>query len=177
MRGLDDIQLLHKIKENKKVAFTEIVNRYSDILFRFVHRRTRSFEDTQDIVQDIFASLWKNKENILIKDSLYPYLFQSAKYKVIDWLVKKDKEIKQTIEYSIHKHPSYNTEEELLAKELADLIKVQVDNMPNSMRKAFTLSRYEAMSIKDIAEQLSLSEQTVKNNISLAISKLRIIFK
>lgn len=177
MRGLNDIHLLQKIKRDNKAAFTEVVNRYSDILFRFIHRRTDNFEDSQDIVQEIFTSLWKNRDRIIIKDSLYPYLFQSAKYKVIDLLITKQKEIKQSSEYSINKHICYNTEEELLAKELADLIKKHVDKMPNSMKKAFTLSRYEAMSIKDIAGQLSLSEQTVKNNISLAISKLRVIFK
>jgi RNA polymerase sigma-70 factor (ECF subfamily) len=49
--------------------------------------------------------------------------------------------------------------------------------MPSTMRSAFSLSRKESMSIKDIATELALSEQTVKNNISLALGWLKLRFK
>jgi RNA polymerase sigma-70 factor (ECF subfamily) len=64
-----------------------------------------------------------------------------------------------------------------LAKELAVLIEQEIDKMPSTMRSAFSLSRKESMSIKDIATELALSEQTVKNNISLALGWLKLRFK
>lgn len=179
MNYLDDNLLFAKIQKGDIRAFAEIVDRYSEVLFRFVYRRCNSYEDSQDIIQEVFASLWKRKLQIKINDSLYPYLFKAAKYETIDWMVRKEKEIKRAVELiQMQDSPlSLSTEEQLLAKELEKMIIHEVNKMPKSMKKAFKLSRYEAKSIKDIAKELSLSEQTVKNNISLAINKLKIIFK
>lgn len=71
----------------------------------------------------------------------------------------------------------HSGEDDLMAKELAQLIEQEVEEMPSTMKNVFTLSRHHALSIKDIALQLSLSEQTVKNNISLAINRLCMKFK
>lgn len=179
MDSLEDKLLFAKVKQGDKRAFAEVVNRYSEVLFRYVYRRCSHYEDSQDIVQEVFASLWKRKTQIRIEDSLYPYLFKAAKYETIDWMVRKEKEIirKAELTQSIDPSPSQSTEEQLLANELEKMILNEVKKMPKSMSKAFQLSRYEAKSIKEIAVELTLSEQTVKNNISLAISKLRVIFK
>lgn len=89
MNNVSDIQLLAHIREDNRLAFTELVNRYSPVLFRFVYKRTSCIEDTQDILQNVFASLWKRRMSVNVADSLYPYLFKAAKYEVIDWTVKK----------------------------------------------------------------------------------------
>ncbi|SFS46590.1 RNA polymerase sigma factor, sigma-70 family [Sphingobacterium wenxiniae] len=72
---------------------------------------------------------------------------------------------------------TWSSEEHLIAKELSQLIDQEVDRMPPTMRNVFTMSRNQAMTIKDISLELSLSEQTVKNNISLALNKLKSKFK
>ncbi|WP_262987255.1 RNA polymerase sigma factor [Sphingobacterium wenxiniae] len=128
----------------------------------------------------MFTSLWKRRQEIKIEDSFYPYLFQSARYEVIDWMVKKQKSIKQAsklVEMSKMSFVTWSSEEHLIAKELSQLIDQEVDRMPPTMRNVFTMSRNQAMTIKDISLELSLSEQTVKNNISLALNKLKSKFK
>jgi RNA polymerase sigma-70 factor (ECF subfamily) len=50
----------------------------------------------------------------------------------------------------------------------------EISKMPTTMQSAFNLSRVEGLSIKEIAFRLSISEQTVKNNISLALSRLKL---
>jgi len=64
-----------------------------------------------------------------------------------------------------------------MAKELAVLIDTEIEKMPTTMKSAFSLSRKESMSIKDISSELAISEQTVKNNISLALGWLKLRFK
>lgn len=179
MKNQDDKQLFARVKKGEKYAFAEVVNRYSDVLFRYVYRRCKNYEDSQDIIQEVFASLWKRKQHIQIDGSLYPYLFQAAKYETIDWMLKKKKEIVRAEELTLAWDSKFSKsgEELILAKELESLIMKEVNKMPINISKAFQLSRNEAKSIKDIAVELSLSEQTVKNNISIALSKLRVIFK
>ncbi|MNT47196.1 RNA polymerase sigma factor [compost metagenome] len=67
-----------------------------------------------------------------------------------------------------------NSDEKLMVKELSFLLDNEVAKMPSTMQSAFNLSRIEGLSIKEIAFRLSISEQTVKNNISLALSRLKL---
>lgn len=180
MKQLDDTELFIRIQADDRYAFSELVNRYSDILFRFIQRRVSCIEDSEDIVQEVFVSLWNQRLNITIEYSLYPYLFKAAKYKIIDWTINEQKKIvraEKLLASFQGASISPTSEEELLAKELALLIDTEIEKMPTTMKSAFSLSRKESMSIKDIASELAISEQTVKNNISLALGWLKLRFK
>ena len=67
----------------------------------------------------------------------------------------------------------YPAEDFLIARELEGLMEIEVQKMPSTMRQVFLLSRKEHISIREIAAMLSVSEQTVKNNITLALQHLR----
>lgn len=180
MKKLEDHELFLLIREGDTLAFAEVVNRYANILQRFIFKRTSCVEDTKDILQEVFASLWNRRESIIITQSLYPYLFKAARYKVIDWMINKKKTIMRSEELQLicTQEIVYTTsEDDFLAKELEILLEMEVNKMPRTMKAVFSLSRKEAKSIKDIAFELSLSEQTVKNNISLALDRLRLKLK
>ncbi|MDR0263642.1 MAG: sigma-70 family RNA polymerase sigma factor [Sphingobacterium sp.] len=179
MEQLDDTELFAGIQANDRHAFSELVNRYSAILFRFIQRRVSCVEDSEDILQEVFVSLWNNRHKINIESSLYPYLFKTAKYKIIDWTIQEQRKVAraEALLQTYQTQATTTSEEELLAKELSVLIEQEIDKMPTTMKSAFSLSRKESMSIKDIATELALSEQTVKNNISLALGWLKLRFK
>lgn len=180
MNLFNDVELLKRIQFDDQLAFSSIVNQYSDILFRFIHKRIINQDDCKDILQDIFASLWHRRQSIQIEETLYPYLFKAAKFRIIDYMVNKKNIINRSVELqSIMDTPcdSYNSDESLLIKELEQIIYSEVDKMPKNVKSVFKLSRQEFKTIKDIAVEMSLSEQTVKNNISIAIHKLRLKFK
>ena len=72
---------------------------------------------------------------------------------------------------------SYDSDSSLLTKELEQLIYDEVNKFPKNVKLVFQKSRNEYKSIKEIATEMSLSEQTVKNNISIALHRLRLKFK
>ncbi|WP_270087598.1 RNA polymerase sigma factor [Sphingobacterium sp. SYP-B4668] len=175
-----DKELFVELNRDNTLAFSVLFDRYSDVLFRFIFKRTGSVSDSQDILQEVFLSVWNKRTKIEVGESLYPYLFRASKYEVIDWLVRNDKRSKCMERLVVGHYPEpfcSTSEEELMAKELETLLAHEVDSMPLTMQSVFKLSRVEDMSIKEIAAQLSISEQTVKNNISLAISRLRLLVK
>ncbi|UPZ35378.1 sigma-70 family RNA polymerase sigma factor [Sphingobacterium sp. PCS056] len=180
MKTWSDSQLFDELKKDNKIAFSVLFDRYSDILFRFIQKRIESVPDVEDILQEVFISMWNRRNKIEVGESIYPYLFKAAKYEVIDWLLKNEKR-SQHLEYLEVNKDQYlictNSEDELIAKELASLFDHEMANMPPTMRSVFRLSRTEGMSIKDIAHQLSISEQTVKNNVSMAMSRLKFKLK
>lgn len=180
MKTWSDSELFEELKKDNKMAFSILFDRYSDILFRFIQKRIESIPDVEDIIQEVFISMWNRRSKIEVSDSIYPYLFKAAKYEMIDWLIKSEKRNRHLDYLEINKDQyliGTTSEDELIAKELAKLLENEMSRMPDTMRSIFRLSRSEDMSIKDIANQLSLSEQTVKNNVSMALNRLKFKLK
>jgi RNA polymerase sigma-70 factor (family 1) len=180
MKTWSDSELFEELKKDNKMAFSILFDRYSDILFRFIQKRIESIPDVEDIIQEVFISMWNRRIKIEVGDSIYPYLFKAAKYEMIDWLIKSEKRNRHLDYLEINKDQyliGTTSEDELIAKELAKLLENEMSRMPDTMRSIFRLSRSEDMSIKDIANQLSLSEQTVKNNVSMALNRLKFKLK
>lgn len=180
MKTWSDSELFDELKKDNKMAFSVLFDRYSDILFRFIQKRIESVPDVEDIIQEVFISMWNRRSKIQVGNSIYPYLFKAAKYEMIDWLVKSEKRNRHLDYLGINKDQylvATTSEDELIAKELASLVENEMARMPDTMRSVFRLSRSEEMSIKDIANQLSLSEQTVKNNVSMALNRLKFKLK
>lgn len=178
MKNLSDTELLALMKQDNEQAFSCLIDRYSSVLFRHLLRRTQCPADAQEILQDIFISLWNKRLTLYAEDTIYPYLFRAAKYEVIDWYVKSERKVRRemvlmTEEYLV----DFPVEDFLIARELNDLLNAEIAKMPSTMKTVFQLSREDSLSVKEIAEKLSLSEQTVKNNITIALKRLRYTLK
>ena len=181
MKELSDKELFDNVREDNTQAFSVLFDRYGDILLSFILKRIGSLSDAEDILQDVFTSLWNRRHKIEIEDSIYPYLFKAAKYEVIDWMVHDQKRIShfERLVLPLENEPvgGSNSDEKLMVKELSFLLDNEVAKMSTTMQSAFNLSRVEGLSIKEIAFRLSISEQTVKNNISLALNRLKVKVK
>ena len=181
MKELSDKELFDVVREGDTQAFSVLFDRYGETLLSFILKRIGSITDAEDILQDVFASLWNRRHKIEIQDSIYPYLFKAAKYEVIDWMVRDQKRIShfEQLVLPLKNEPAApnDSEEQLMAKELSFFLDNEIAKMPLTMQSAFNLSRVEGLSIKEIAFRLSISEQTVKNNISLALSRLKLKVK
>lgn len=181
MKQLSDQPLLEQIQRDNPKAFATLLDRYSQVLFEHVYRKIGHREDAEDITQEIFLSFWKNRTTIQvdINNSLRSYLFGSAKYKVIDYYAKVAVQIPQLqpLDSIQEMGAATHTDDALLTKELQRLLEKELDAMPERMRKPLQLSREEEMTIREIALLLQISEQSVKNNISSALYKLRLRVK
>ena len=178
MKQLSDDGLLQLIKSENHLAFTILVDRYWTRLYQHLFSRIRNEDDAEDAVQEIFIGFWKNKSTIICnhEDSLGPYLFSAAKYCAIDYFSKPETAIpyENALETVLEYASSDCSDEVVLLHELRQIINTEIANLPDRLRQPYLLSREDHLSIKEIANQLQLSEQTVKNNISTVLSKLKI---
>jgi RNA polymerase sigma factor (sigma-70 family) len=178
-RFISDVDLLSQIRANDQQALLLLMKKYDSKLLRYIHSKTNALETAEEAVQDIFISLWNNSSQIVITESLSPYLYKAAKYKVIDYYTANSKKIIHAEallpEYEHRAEPS--AEDGVITAELNDWLTEEVDKMPDGLSKVFKLSRLEHLPVKEVAMQLSLSEQTVKNNLSIAVKRLHHRFK
>jgi RNA polymerase sigma-70 factor (ECF subfamily) len=174
MRNLPDAALFELVQQDNERAFSILFDRYKILIFRHIYKRTNSEWEASEILQNIFLSLWKNRSTIVIQDSLQPYLLGAARNSVLALYADTQRQLKRE-ELLLGKFESvaHPTEAYMVAEELEQQLKREIAKMPATMKKAFELSRYEDLSVREIAAILEVSEQTVKNNLTSALNKLR----
>lgn len=177
MKQSSDRCLIEWVKDDNHLAFTILVDRYWEELYRHIWIKIKKSDEAQDIVQDIFLGLWKNRAGITTdeRDSIAPYLFKAAKYSVINYFTRPGILVvmEQELVEALNLPSNNNADDQFLLKELQDIVDEEVKKLPERLQLPYRLSREQQLSIKEIAVQLCLSEQTVKNNISTALHKIR----
>lgn len=149
-------------------------NYWQDVLDS-TYKRVKDEEIAQDITQEIFISLWENRERLSIEGSLRAYLQGAVKFKVINYFkssVVKDKH-KEDLQLLIGEEMELSAENKLMIKDLNNEIDAAISVLPEKMRQVFLMSRRQEKTIREISTELGLSAQTVKNQISAALKVLK----
>ena len=172
LEDLSDKTLLEAADE--QAGFRILYNRYWEGLYKKAFHRFGISADAQDAVQEIFISLWRNRQTIQIDETLAPYLFTALRYYIIKQVYRKAKKgICTSLSVESLERAELTTEELLQYKELQSIINDEVSLLPERMKQIYRLSRVENLQIADIAGQLSISEQTVKNTLTTVLKRLR----
>lgn len=167
---ISDGELLQSVKGDDTNAFEVLYDRYWKALYLKACQRVDK-DEAKDIVQEVMMSLWRRRKAIKAnKDGdLAGYLFTAVKYRVISHYAFNTAEIKKT---ELFEELDYHTDA-LETKELKAIIESAVSRLPARMQQIFRMSREADYSIADIARMLDLSEQTVKNQLTEALKRLR----
>jgi RNA polymerase sigma-70 factor (family 1) len=178
LQNFTDDQLVVLLKQDNEQAFSEIYSRYWPQMYASAYKRLRSRETTEELVQDLFTSLWSNRASLIIHTSLAAYLSRAIKYIVINHiqkeLVRKNYTDQQKM-LSVRHHNA--TDEEIMLNDLQICVDKQISSLPSKCRTVFELSRYENHSMKEIAGKLAISEKTVENHIGRALKILKVSLK
>lgn len=172
--SLPDDELLALLVTDNALAFTEIYKRYSHKLYLFSFKRLRDEDDAKDVVQDIFISLWNKRHVLKVASSLEGYLTGATKYEVLDKIAASLNSENKKQYYSEHILPDFiDHSDPILKKELVNAITFEVNKLPARLKEVYCLRKEEGLSLREIAQKLQISEQTVKNQLGLALKKLR----
>jgi RNA polymerase sigma-70 factor (ECF subfamily) len=167
--------LIFQLKQGSQKAFDKIYRMYAKRLYAYCLQFTKSPEDSEEIVQDVFVRLWTNRVHIRQEDTLRSLLFIMAKHHMISAFRSK---INQPVykEYVSYKEAMSvdGADRKLEYHEFVKKFRKAVQSLPDTQRKVIVLSKIKELSNKEIAEKLALSEQTVKNSLSTGLKKLRI---
>ncbi len=174
LQTLPDDKLLLLLKKDDRAAFTEIYNRYAKSLTGFASSKLFDLEDARDIIHDLFVKLWKDRYTLIITSNLKSYLFSAVRYGVVDKIRRNvTRQDYSLFIQSLAEQHEHSIEQHIAAKELSELIERALDELAPRTKQIYMLSRNEYYSIEEIAAQLNLSEQTVKNQLTTALKHLR----
>ena len=159
------------IKLKDKASLEEIYKQYWSKLYVYAFNVLRERKICEDIVQEIFVGLWIKRNDIQISN-LDSYLYQSVKYQIFNHF-RRSKYKRQLMERLNEESRKYKIDESYEKKELKVHIKNAISKLPEQRRLIFQMSRYEGLSNKEISDNLNISLQTVKNQISESLKFIR----
>ena len=169
-----DIDIIEGMREGKVSAFRDLYTRYSNLIYRNILVRVNSSFDADDTFQDFFIQVWEKRESLEITSSVKNYLLVWLRNHILNSIKKEQ------IRDRYHEMSGEGKSEaddytwvEIVAADLDDKIKHIVRKFPPRLRSVYMLSREQHLSVKEIADKLFVSEQTVKNQLTDILKRLR----
>ncbi|MBN2520848.1 MAG: RNA polymerase sigma-70 factor [Bacteroidales bacterium] len=170
---MTDKELNSRIQKGDKTSFRFLFDTYNESLFRYAYKLTLNKEVSEEIVQDIFISIWEKRSERNI-DNFQHYLFRAVKNRSINYLKQSVRNLEFVDETIAYINTDKRTPLHLLeANEFSQALEEALLKLPKKCAHIFMLSRNSEMSYKEIADELNISIKTVENQMGIALKKLR----
>lgn len=168
-------QLFNRVRKDDYNAFGRIFKANYARLCAYSNRFVMSRQLAEEIVDDVFCNLWKNRKRIRISSSFQAYLVASVRNRSLDCLRKLRHEKKKSLLEHAETIPCRQSiaSEAMMLDELHDRIHAAVSILPSQCRTIFLMSREEDLRYKDIATRLNISIKTVDTQIGRALKHIR----
>ncbi|MFA6275397.1 MAG: RNA polymerase sigma-70 factor [Pedobacter sp.] len=172
--SLADHELAELLSEQDRNAFAQIFKRYNSILLIHAYKKLEQQEVAEDIVQEVFSTLWQKRESISVATNLSGYLYTAVKNRALDVIARQRTESRyvDSLKYFVENGVAL-TDHLVRERQMKEIIEREIGRLPLKMRRVFELSRNQHLSHKEIASQLNLSEHTVTDQIKKALKILR----
>jgi RNA polymerase sigma-70 factor (ECF subfamily) len=170
---LSDLELFSLVKDENIEAFEVMYKRYWPELINAAYKRLQSRQKAEDIVQEIFISLYNKREVLEFTVSVKAYLSRALKFKVLNEF--RSEQVRNTYIKSQFLSDLCKNDfaKQIEAKELNSRVDKLLEQLPVKCRQVFNLSRNENMTNKEIALELNISVSTVEKHIGKALKILR----
>ncbi len=169
-------QLISSLKTGSTKAFDSLYGLYARRLYAFCLKYTKSRETAEETVEDTFVWLWNNRGKISDTQSLKPLLFLKTRHLLINAYrrVVNSPVFEEYVDYLDHQAAvSASPDENLEYDDFVRQLNHALQTLPPVQREIVKLSKIEMLSNKEIATLLHYEEQTVKNQLSMGLKKLR----
>ncbi|ULT23665.1 RNA polymerase sigma factor [Sphingobacterium sp. E70] len=169
--------ILLRLKAGDELALEELMGRYKGALALSMSRLIKSREDIEELLQELFLRVWKNRDN-LDPERYLSYLYKIAENLVYDRLRKAAREKRLSIDYFAHIIEAYShIEEGIFDKELLAVLQRGIQQLPEQRRRVFELCKIEGKSYEEVSQLLSISVATVNSHITNANASIKAYFR
>ncbi len=170
-----EIDVLRRIAEGDEQSFTALYHRYSNKVYTYLLRMTRSHEIAEELLYDIFTKLWTGRELITEIQNMDSFLSKVAYNKAISFFryTASQRKMQQYVARQMEHATVDDAADKLLDSEARELLQEAIRQLSPQRKLVFTLSREQGLTHEQIARRLNLSTQTVKKTMSHALQSIR----
>ncbi len=180
---MQDIEriLVEKLKNADVASFEVVFRSHYEVLYRYALSYTGDSLEAEDLVQELFIWLWENKQYIKTEMSLKAYLIKILQNRALNRIkhnnvkLKYQKETSKILEEEEKLQKDYIEyyQEKSNSENIEIRIAKAIEELPEQCKRIFKLNRFEGLKYREISERLDISISTVKNQISIALRKLK----
>jgi RNA polymerase sigma-70 factor, ECF subfamily len=169
-----DSEIIRRIRNGDVGQFESLFRSSYVSLVRYARTLIKDQDSAEEIVQDLFFRIWKDREKINIESSLNGYLFRSVHNRCLHFIEHNRVVAMYAEEMSRVSPDSQESPSEVLNyKELQAKVASILERLPERCGKIFCMSRFEGLKYSEIAEKLSVSVKTVEANMGRALKEFR----
>lgn len=171
-RNLHEALYLKIVFEDDHEAFKKLFFEFYPSLCVFAGRYISSSETCEDVVQEVFLNIWKNRKSLNIHSSFRNFLVTSVRNSCTDLLRKQSSYEKYIENYSLSTS-SPSPDDIYTINELEEMLQTALEKLSPNIQSAFNMSRSQKMTYNEIAAKMNISPKTVESYISQALKLLR----
>lgn len=153
-------------------TFEMVFRDYYQPLVRYGNTFLKDADETEDVVQQVFVSLWEKRHQLDIHTSVRALLYRAVHNACLN-RIKHYKVRAVHAEEWLHTQSVADTDDQVQATELNERILHAIEGLPEQCARIFKMSRFEQLKYQEIADQLGLSVKTVENQMGKALKVIR----
>jgi RNA polymerase sigma-70 factor, Bacteroides expansion family 1 len=172
---LENLFILRKIKEGDINTFEKVFREYYIPLCYYSTSITGRKDIAEEIVQDLFYIIWRDRESLQVYSSLKSYLYGAVRNKSLQYHEHREVQARHEQVVISKKDDNHASapDENLEYEELEKLIDKTLKSMPERRRKIFKMHRFDKKKYAEIAQFFSISIKTVEAEMTKALQSLR----
>lgn len=170
--------LISELKNHNEKAFRTLYDTYSQDIYRYSLSILKSKELAQENVQEVFLKVWLRREKLNLEQSFKSYLFTIARNQAFNFLNKaaNDLILREEIFYKSQK--SFDQGDYSIREADCKRLKKQaIKQLPPKRKLIFKMSRKQGKTYDEISQELGISVNTVKSQMSKALESMRLFFQ
>lgn len=166
-------ELLLSVKRGEAKAFDTLYQHYYKQLIIFARTKVDNLQEAEDMVQEIFTSLWQRRKELSINISLKHYLYRAVHLQYA-YKCRRNEVARRFLTHTYYASPESAIPRNLENKELGQQIREAARHVSApACRKVFELLYLQELSHKEIAQDMNIQLQVVKNQVSRALKVIR----
>lgn len=157
-----------------ETAYRELFCHFYKPLLRFALTFTRSPEMSEEIVSDVFISIWQRRQQLEDIENLKVYLYISTKNASLKSLLKQQKQVAIALDdLHVELESQYNNPEQLMmTAEMVARVEQAISDLPPRCKLVFKLIKEDGLRYREVAEILGISVKTIDSQLAIALQKI-----
>lgn len=167
-------RLFSRIGIGDERAFRQLFEQYSSTVYSFSLKLTRSADQAEEIVQDVFLKLWVRRATLVQIENFNAWLFTVTRHQALNILRQKAIEGRAKLVLQQHSPQTHcDTEETVVLRDYQQLLDRAIRRLPPQQQLVYSLCRRDGLPYDEVAARLNISRLTVKTHMQQALRTIR----
>lgn len=171
----EDLNLFKSVRERDKKTFELFYKQYYKQLFALAYRYVGQMEVAEELVHDLFITVWNKSDQLNIQHSIKSYLFKAIVNSSLNYIKKEKMQTEKHLAYLAVQDPEPVSDENtgMADEKMLKSLEEALELLPTKCKQVMYLSRFGKLKQQEIALQMDISLKTVKNHLTYGFQKLR----